>query len=129
MKIATPKLKIMRDCYREKKDNTESGSSAITAESQIVSPPQEPRKPCSNCRKLGFKCRTADNEGEKRCQQCIDGDFISCENSRSLRIPQGPVLSPKRRIVLKPPTATIPEASGSGTTSKGDSVVVRSQVI
>ena len=55
------------------------GPSTTTAEDQIVSPPKAPRNPCLNCQKMGFKCRAAGNEGEKRCQQCIDRGFTSCE--------------------------------------------------
>jgi len=89
MKMASPKLKIIFSYYRANKENRvpsksgQDGSSTTMAENQIASPPHEPRRPCSNCCKIGFKCRAADTEGEKQCQQCVDRGLTSCEISRS----------------------------------------------
>jgi hypothetical protein len=126
----------MYDCYREKKDNRQPlesghhGSSAITAEKQNESLPQKPRLPCSNCRKMGSKCRAAGNDPEKRCQQCIDRGFISCENSLLLLSGIGPSLKlelPHHSRMSLPATSGSGSAgttSESGTTSKDDSAVV-----
>ena len=142
MKVVSCKLKIICNCYREKKDNTkrlETGHDATTAENQIASSFQEPRNPCSNCHKMGFKCRAADNEGEKRCQQCIDRGFTSCETSRPLLRPSAPVRSPNGPAILlkqpqgevfnksrkrtKAPAATVPDTSRDGAISKDNTIV------
>jgi hypothetical protein len=49
---------------------------------------------CSNCHKLGFKCRPS---AEKRCQQCIERGSKTCESfqspkgvSKSIPFPDSP---------------------------------------